>query len=224
MLFLQMAGQSETRIVLVLCLIFASNLVCEAANRTVCCPEFIDGYYDAYYNFPKKIIRNYHGISVDQPFVGQGCNAKGTLKLTIQHYVATQRRFLIDILFSKPEGMVLNLGDSSSNNGFGGDDGTQSNDAEIQFYENQIEGYANEKYGNILAFTMPDAPTYRLTMLVADGHVTMIPDCNATALNYFSGDDLFQLNGQDDMTGPVNYDLYLAINQNIGTPKILGSG
>lgn len=153
---------------------------------------------------------------------------EAVLKIDLSVYRYAQFRITYD---SAPTGFTVNIGDSESNNGGGGDGGHQSNDAELQ-----------------LGSLMGDTANYdRLLAIGNDGHpsaLATVPALAGTASDLFLtvGDQyaawdngqgtagsvtspyLFALGGQADSEGPVNYDIYAGFNRSIGTASRLGAG
>lgn len=111
-----------------------------------------------------------------------------------------------------PAGFTVNIGDSSTNDGGGGDAGTQSNDAELMV-QNQT----------LSIFGRDGTPTYPLRTVsnlgltagkVASFEVLDRKVCwNVGTNTCLTSDWLYALNGQNDPEGPENYDIYAAFNQ-----------
>lgn len=53
-------------------------------------------------------------------------------------------KLTMSVMFKDPNGWVLNVGDSSTNNGYGGDRATFYNDAEMQIVNTNMSGYFNQ--------------------------------------------------------------------------------
>ena len=125
-----------------------------------------------------------------------------------------------------PTGFTLNIGDSASNNGGGGDSATQERDAELQVQDEALSVYTNDLGATVAGSTRMAQSLVRLNdgglkVTVADKFV-----CWGNAyseLNFKtappSADLLFALSGQPDSEGPVNYDIYVGLNRVIfGAP------
>lgn len=141
-------------------------------------------------------------------------------------------RMEIELEFSGPsKEWSFNLGDSNTNNGWGGDSVTAINDAEIQILNGNLE-----IYGSDLLDHYPEYPARQRFMKkwdnvvengglvrleIADGEVTYI-DRNGRRDSY-QHPALFALAGQDDAEAGVNYDLYLGANR-VVSPGRIGSG
>jgi hypothetical protein len=132
-------------------------------------------------------------------------------------------------------GMSVNIGDSISNNGFGGDGMDQSNDAEVQIGCNFPQATAYDRK-TLYVFGKDGSPSpliYQLedavgsgstiTLTVGDGYFSYEEETgHVIALH---GKNLFSLNGQADSEGPVNYDVFAAFNRCIDShPVTTGSG
>ncbi|CAL1540131.1 unnamed protein product [Lymnaea stagnalis] len=170
-----------------------------------------DYEYDAVYDLANNDVpvKN-DSVTIVEGLVGEGCKTRGVLKLELSKLY--RRRVLIHLFFNTPTGWVFNLGDSKTNNGYAGDSGSQSNDAEVQGVDQSLTGYLSDNGGSGLAFSISNLYSTRLTLIAGDGHLGWLPD-NANLVNYYDNPYLFALNGQADQTGPVNYDLYLGMNK-----------
>jgi len=133
-----------------------------------------------------------------------------------------------------PTGMSVNIGDSRTNNGFGGDGATQSNDAEINIGASPLGGNIRDLY----IFGKDGTPT-------SGGLLSQIPNfvgnaglvANLTVRDqFFAWNDnqgsagsllspyLYALNGQPDGEGPVNYNIYASFNESISGISRPGTG
>lgn len=131
-----------------------------------------------------------------------------------------------------PTGITVNIGDSSTNNGFGGDGATQSNDAELNI--GGVIGSSNI-YNDLFIWAHDGAPSPQLELipdLVSQGStVNLTVQDEFLAWNNNSGISgsldspyLYSLNGQADTEGPVNYDIFAAFNRVIAGNYRYGSG
>ena len=166
-----------------------------------------DGWYET-------VLRiNLNDLSIPNPFI--------------------QAQFQVEYA-AVPTGMSVNIGDSRTNNGFGGDAATQSNDAEINIGRSPSGGNVNDLY----IFGKDGTPT-------PGGLLSQIPNfvgngvavANLTVRNNFfawtnnqgsagslSSPYLFALAGQPDSEGPVNYDIFAAFNRDIEGSGRFGTG
>lgn len=144
------------------------------------------------------------------------------LRLTLDPTTTGYDRARFDVAYAEaPNGWSLNIGDSASNNGQGGDVGQQSNDAEVQLVEGGLVVYGNDdtpsreaKDGHRQLFALADA--------VRGGETISLEVANARlGINYGGGIEvvdspyLFALAGQPDWSGPVNQEIYAAFNRTI---------
>lgn len=132
------------------------------------------------------------------------------------------KRLALEIEFSGPSReWSLNLGDSDTNNGWGGDSGTAMHDAELQVYNGSLDVYGSDlldhdpDYGNKVRFMKRWENVAQvggvLRIEVADGEVTYIDSEGRRDTLRHRG--LFALAGQEDPDAGVNYDLYLGVNR-----------
>ncbi|MCB0074024.1 MAG: VWA domain-containing protein, partial [Caldilineaceae bacterium] len=121
-------------------------------------------------------------------------------------------------------GYSVNIGDSISNDGDGGDARDQSNDAELQILDNTVSVFASDylvesRQDRLLAEwrggIAVDPSTY--VFEIADGSVRF------EGFGDVESPYLFALDGQSDREGPVNFDIYATFNRNI-TGDRLGVG
>nr|KAG5686001.1 hypothetical protein BaRGS_028334 [Batillaria attramentaria] len=136
---------------------------------------------------------------------------QGVLKLTFNN--STRKRAEIFMRFSNSTDWSFNVGDSRTNNGWGGDAATQDSDAEVHsrsrtilFYGKGIQG--SQWYGHL--YSGQDFIDDAVTLNVAD---ELAVANNGNDLLYFNTYKTFALNGQADSEGPVNYDVYLGMNR-----------
>ncbi|XP_041354392.1 uncharacterized protein LOC121372175 [Gigantopelta aegis] len=139
------------------------------------------------------------------------CSKRGVLKLTFNSAGLAKRKVRIDMTFSNPKGYSFNIGDSRTNNAWGGDSRTQSRDAEIHSYNKGMHVYSND-YNSPKAHKYVTS-TYKtsLQFIITDGIVTW--NNGEGYFNSIIKNDLFALKGQSDTEGSVNYDIYLAMNR-----------
>lgn len=125
--------------------------------------------------------------------------------------------------------MNLNIGDSITNNGGGGDSATQSNDAELNI--GTAEGDVTDMFvqasdagggGLIQRIDSLVGPDVTLDLLVSDGFLGWNNHLGNTGSIASPG--LFALAGQPDFEGPVNYDIYAGFNRVINGAFRQGGG
>ncbi|XP_076350305.1 uncharacterized protein LOC143246919 [Tachypleus tridentatus] len=128
-------------------------------------------------------------------------------------------------------GWLFNVGDSATNNGYGGDASTQSKDAEIQGLVPNIGVFKNDDCSSGLLETMSGAleqpNVKRVTIYVSNMYVRVQNDMNFDKeINSCLGcRALFALAGQTDSQGPPNETIFVALNGVIRyTEKRTGTG
>lgn len=135
------------------------------------------------------------------------------------------RELELTLHLCNPRGWVLNLGDSPSNNGYGGDSGQFSNDAEVQVvnealgvYSNDFnpEGGAHLLYQNASFGSLSGCVVRRL--LVRDGQLQSPSPVISLQSPY-----LLRLDGQDQ-EGPPDRRWFLALNRVIANTERSGTG
>ncbi|XP_059143797.1 uncharacterized protein LOC131931107 [Physella acuta] len=180
--------------------------------------------YDAFYDLKTKRVVNDKDVTVVYDLIGNECQTRGVLKLSLASSGTDRRRVLIDLFFGQTYGWLFNLGDSISNHGYGFDLGNQSNNAEVVGVFDSLRGYKNDYTDLYEAFYELNVFSTRLTLIAGDGHLVWLSDLNY--FNYYYSPYYFALNGQADEKGPVNYDLYLGINRVISSeyPYNVGRG
>lgn len=144
-----------------------------------------------------------------------------------------------------PSGMTVDLGDSSTNDGFSGDFGTQSNDAEVQIGGrldiglgldfNDLSVFAHDGYNELNRgeANTNQAQLAQINNLVKQNETVILTVSNerigyrndAISLSgHVQSPWLYALNGQSDTEGPVNYDIFASFNRAIAGNYRLGSG
>lgn len=112
---------------------------------------------------------------------------------------------------SAPSAFSVNIGDSVSNDGGGGDSGTQSNDAEAMVFGQQLSVFGRDG--------TPTQPLASVNTAIGAGTVLGFEVANGSfCWNHQSyacvnSSWLYALAGQADFEGPVNYDVYAAFNR-----------
>jgi hypothetical protein len=108
-----------------------------------------------------------------------------------------------DLTMTDPTGYVWHLGDSSTDNGWGGDSGTSSNDAELQIVGTAFAEFGNDNGGspmlaNVASF-VPASGTSMRSIWVADQRVQSFDPCV-------------------DVTSPYSLRVNPPTDQEMGTP------
>jgi hypothetical protein len=122
-----------------------------------------------------------------------------------------------------PTGFNVNIGDSSSNDGGGGDSGTQSNDAEMMIQGQVMSVFGRDGTATAPVLTVPSTA-------IGNGSVAIF-DISDRKLCWSFGtytcatsDSLYALNNEADSQGPVNNDIYAAFNRVINGTYRTGTG
>ena len=130
-----------------------------------------------------------------------------------------------------PRLWTLDISDSPTGDGYGNDDGTTSNMAEVQIHNRQMR-----IYGNTLPGYMDASSNGGLLIRTIDGFVTKnskaILDISDERLEWTRGNIndfleskfLFTLNGQDTLYGDVEHNVYIGFNRVVAGNFRNGSG
>lgn len=139
------------------------------------------------------------------------------------------------ITYTQPygTGWTVNIGDSSTNDGWKGDSGTQSNDAEMQIVNNSMAVYGNDYRPDITPlFSQSLLQGFNYTDIIlrikdrSFGWKQLVADRFGN-MNSYGGEVrsqyLYALNNQED-TGLKNNDIYASFNRTIGNASRNGKG
>jgi hypothetical protein len=144
------------------------------------------------------------------------------MKLTLNPATTGFSRATFAVTYgAAPVGWTVNIGDSPSDNGFGGDAANFSNDAEMQVLGTTLSVYGNDA-----------TPAAVRNMLNLYNMVALSSVLNLDVRNNYLGfgtgeirsDRLYALAGQPDTEGPVNYDIFAAFNRTVGDGSRNGTG
>lgn len=172
---------------------------------------------------PEPVARfNFSGIEFDLPPEDVRIleESKPTALLHID--MKKHKRMAIELEFSGPSvEWSFNLGDSNTNNGWGGDSMTAINDAEIQILNGNLEVYGSDLLDRYKEYPSKQRFMKSWEKVAGDGRIVRleIADGEVTYINEKGQRDsykhpaLFALSGQDDAEAGVNYDLYLGANR-----------
>lgn len=158
------------------------------------------------------------GISFEVPPSG----SQTVLKVNLDPAVSGFDGAVFDVFYGgPPSGWTVNIGDSQTNNGFGGDFATQSNDAEMEILGTDFAAYANDDVAS------PERAILKVWDLVEQGSSISFEVKN-NFLGFGAGElrshHLYALDGQADSEGPVNYDIFAGFNRSIYFSSRTGSG
>ncbi|MEG4842206.1 DUF4347 domain-containing protein, partial [Microcoleus sp. B9-D4] len=128
-----------------------------------------------------------------------------------------------------PSGWTVNLGDSASNDGYGGDASTNSRDAEMNIVNGNMSVYGNDYNtppgGELTPGNVPNFVTNASSVEFEVSNEQLGWDNKNGLKNSLNSPYLYALNGQVDATGPVNSEIYAGFNRVISGPgDRIGSG
>lgn len=155
------------------------------------------------------------------------------LKLTLNPFETGYSQADLAVTYrGEPTNWTINIGDSQTNNGYGGDSGRQSNDAELQIVNGQLAIYGNE--GTPASEWLDENPhlLWLVDDFVAADETVHFQISNqsvgwvdGTGVNgRFEHANLFALARQPDSEGDPNYDIYAAFNRTIASSTDWGEG
>jgi len=159
--------------------------------------------------------------------------------IKVSYTVGTDTNIAVSTIYglNEPSGWTFNAADSLTNNGYGGDAGTQSNDAEVQVLGDVLSIYAND-YDNAPGSKISGAvfPSLHSTWIQYNIHDQYLGWTKGGYGGWVSGSSetpnppqmLFALAGEPDATGPSNSDIYICANRVVDggtpTPTRVGKG
>lgn len=164
-------------------------------------------------------------VSVQEPSSGEYVVTINTRPSGYTHY----RSVMFSIYNNgSPSGWSINIGDSSTNNGWAGDAGTQSRDAEIQVYNNALSVYENQHGGSGSIHSqsghLPNYDSKNVRYKIEDRKFSYWKNFNTSSTTRVVSKDLFALDNQNDTEGPENYTIYAGFNRTVGSSYRSGSG
>ncbi len=155
-----------------------------------------------------------------------GTQAVVEVDLRPSGYAAKTKVLLSCYYSTNPTGWLLNIGDSITNNGYAGDSGTQSNDAEAEVVVGSTNTYlhalAND-YGGSSYLTneaghIPLTGNRNVRYEISNNKLKYWKNFETSSTVTVQSPYLYALAGQSDSTGPVNYKIYIGINRVIHGP------
>ncbi|MEG4107675.1 DUF4347 domain-containing protein [Microcoleus sp. S13_C5] len=128
-----------------------------------------------------------------------------------------------------PSGWTVNLGDSASNEGYGGDAGNQSRDAEMQIVNGSMAVFGNDYNippgGELTQGNVPNFVSNASSVELEVSNEQLAWDNKSGLKNSLNSPYLYALNGQADDGGPVNSEIYAGFNRVISAySDRIGSG
>lgn len=142
-----------------------------------------------------------------------------TRRLVLQINFGDNRRLRVGVLHDQdPKGWTIHVGDSETNNGYGGDGGSQSNDAEAQVVGGSLMVYGSDtapQNEKVLSQGKNIVKAHSWTVLeVADRELAWL-DPVLQSMSGIKSPHLFALGGQVDTEGTPNRTVYLGVNRTI---------
>lgn len=200
-------------------------------RATPCCQQGFT-YIDLTSSTSIQVVNTLPGVTVLQkPTLPAGqtnqCSLTALLKINFEKLTPKpcdfcleapycgRRMLRIDLSLSpgSRSGWLFNLGDSSTNDGYGGDGNTQQRDAEGQGRFPNIEFYKNDVCSSGILQTFANAISSgvnHVTLYVSNQHIRVTNDQGLDAK--ICSECLYALNGQSDAQG-INEDLFLGLNR-----------
>lgn len=182
-----------------------------------------------YAESPRGYSRYIHFIQTPTKSVTGACDRQAVVKID---FSGPFKGAELTLYYGKsPRSWTLDISDSPTGDGFGGDDGTTSNMAEVQILNRQMR-----IYGNMLPGYMDATSDGGLLIKVIDGFATKGSKATISLsderLKWSRGkiDDfleskfLFTLNGQETLFGEVDHDVYIGFNRVVAGNYRNGSG
>lgn len=159
-------------------------------------------------------------------FINAPAQSRALVKLTLDPATSGFERAVFTVEYGEaPKGWSVNIGDSRSNDGHGGDAGDQTYSAELQILEDDLSIFGNDLLlPNPLHLALVEnvaGAGKAVQVEVADGFVGWkSPGRN----DRLASPHLFGLAGQRDTEGPTNRDIYAAFNRTISGRNRTGTG
>ncbi len=163
-------------------------------------------------------------------FVLEPTNHKTVFKVNLDPAQFGYTSATYDVYYGQPpNNWTVNIGDSRSNNGFGGDARHQSNDAEMQIRHTTLGVWSNDyltipEVRNMLNLYNIVGQGDTISLQVKNYYLGWTVDQANAADGELRSPYLYALDGQPDNEGPINYDIYAGFNRSIYTASRYGSG
>ena len=162
---------------------------------------------------------------------GRRADGQALMMLTLDPRRTGYSRVRFDVTYREtPDGLTVNIGDSPSNSGYGGDGGDQSNDAELQMINGELAVYGNDYTpsrkttdGHRQIDYFEDVVRSGETVSFEISNEQLIVD-SAAGYEEVNSSYLYALAGQPDGEGRSNYDIFAAFNRTIDSGGRDGSG
>lgn len=126
-------------------------------------------------------------------------------------------------------GYMVNIGDSSTVNGWSGDSGTQQNDCELQIQDNILKVFGSDKLAGAKEIhsesnAIPSDGSKNIRIKIRNNTVEYWKNFQTSATTKVYNPNLFALNGQSDNEGPEDYKIYAGFNRVVANTYRKGSG
>ncbi|HAE38031.1 MAG TPA: hypothetical protein DCG57_05250 [Candidatus Riflebacteria bacterium] len=153
---------------------------------------------------------------------GPSCQAVVKIVLDPAKTVYTRARFELQY-GDEIEGFTLNIGDSVSNNGYGGDGADQTRDSEVQIVGADLAVYGDDTaptgdskvLGSSPGLAVPGAV---VVLEVSNNRVSWHNDKGVDGA--VKSEHVFSLAGQEDTEGQPNYDIYAGFNRVVASGRV----
>ncbi|MBV7333071.1 VWA domain-containing protein [Chloroflexi bacterium TSY] len=153
-------------------------------------------------------------------------DGEALMMLTLDPRRTGYTRVRFDITYREtPNGRSVNIGDSISNSGYGGDDGDQSNDAEMQILEGALVVYGNDQTPKHQTTDGNRELAYFEDMVRQGETISLEISNERLEIDSPGGTEtvdsryLFALAGQPDREGRPNFDIFAAFNRTIADDR-----
>lgn len=209
----------------------ASISICFSALKLFVTARFDDNVVQI--DLQRSIVRGYspyvHFIQSPTWASRSQCSAQAVVKIDFSKKY--QGAKLLLHYGRSPRLWTLDISDSPTGDGYGNDDGTTSNMAEVQIHNRQMR-----IYGNTLPGYMDASSNGGFLIRTIDGFVNKnskaILDVSDERLQWTRGNIhdfleskfLFTLNGQETLYGDVEHDVYIGFNRVVAGNFRNGSG
>lgn len=153
---------------------------------------------------------------------------RAVVMLVLNPETTEYTRARIEILYGdKIDGFTVNIGDSVSNNGYGGDSGHNSRDSEVQivgadmsiFGDDFVPQSEEKVLGKAAGLALPGTT---VVFEVSNNQLTWKNDQGVTG--QVDSPYLFNLKGQEDKEGKPNFEIFAAFNRVVDGAHRCGTG
>lgn len=159
-------------------------------------------------------------------------NSNGVYKMKINFWPSGKTRYK-KVLFSvyndaDAAGWTVNIGDSPTVNGWGGDGGSRSNDCELQVLNGTLAVYASEHGGSSQIYSAGgynvQTGSKNVRYEISNNKIRTWKNFDTANITTISNQNLFALDGRYDSTGNEEYEIYASFNRTYGSSSRSGNG